>query len=161
MRLAAFPHGGRLFLDSNILLYHCWGYVPTCRRLIARIEMGLVHGITVTSVLTEVTHRLLASEAVARHPGITNPARFLRRHPAFVRDLSDAWNTIDRLTRLPLQVIALTPKLWHRGVQISRETGLLMNDALIVACLRRLRLRHLASNDRDFLRVHNLTVWRP
>ena len=78
-----------------------------------------------------------------------------------MRGLTQTWLIAERLTHLPLHVIAVTPKLWHRAIQISRESGLLMNDAIILACLRRLHLRHLASNDTDFARVPGLTLWRP
>ncbi len=44
---------------------------------------------------------------------------------------------------------------------LSRRYRLLTNDALIVATMTRHRLAHLASNDADFERVHDLTVWKP
>ena len=165
MRLEAFPDGGRLFVDANVFLYHCWDQSPQspiCSRLFARIELGLVRGVTSTTVLTEVTHRLLIAEAIARYPESTrHPVRFLKRHPVLVRTLSRTQLIVERLTHLPFQVISLTPALWHRAALLSQELGLLMNDAITVACLRRLRLRHLASADRDFRRVPRLTCWTP
>lgn len=162
MRLDAFPDGGRLFVDANIFLYHCWDQSPSCSRLIGRIETGLIQGVTSTTVLTDVAHRLLVTEAIARYPEIArHPVRFLKRHPAIVRTLSQTRLIVERLTRLPLQVITLTPALWHHAVLLTHELGLLMNDAIIIDCLRRLRLRHLASNDTDFTRVAGITLWRP
>ena len=162
MHLSAFPDGGRLFVDANIFLYHFWDRSDSCSQLFSRMEVGLIRGITSTTVLGEVAHQLLVGEALTRYPDIArHPIRSLKRRPSLIRNLSDAWRLLDRLTHLPLRVISLTPRLWHQSVTISRETGLLMNDATTVACLRRLHLRHLASNDRDFLRVSGLTVWRP
>jgi len=162
MRLDAFPDGGTLFLDANIFLYHCWGQSPSCRYVIGRIETGLIQGVTSTTILNETTHRLLLAEVVATHPRpIRHPARFLKRHPEVVRTLSGTWRAIERLARLPLQVVGVTPAIWHEAVAISRELGLLMNDALTVAAMRAHHLVHLASNDRDFARVHGLTLWRP
>jgi predicted nucleic acid-binding protein len=162
MPLDAFPDGGRIFVDANIFLYHCWNQSPSCSRLVGRIELGLIHGVTSTTVLNEVTHRLLIAEAISRYPRIArHPTRFLKRHPAVIRTLSQTPLIIERLTHLPLQVISLTPVLWHRAALLSHEFGLLMNDAIIVACLRRLRLHHLASADRDFRLIRNVTVWYP
>ena len=162
MQLDAFPDGGTIFIDANIFLYHCWDQSPSCSRLFGRIETGLIQGVTSTAVLTDVTHRLLIAEAIATYPQSTrHPVRFLKRHPSIVRKFSQTRILIDRLTQLPLQVISLTPSLWHQAVLITHELGLLMNDALIVACLRHLRLNHLASADRDFRVVPHLSLWIP
>ena len=76
MQLDAFPDSGRVFLDANIFLLHYWDQSPSCSRLFERIELGLIQGVTSTTVLGEVTHRLLIAEAILR------PAEFLRRLPS-------------------------------------------------------------------------------
>lgn len=162
MQLDAFPDGGRVFLDANIFLLHYWDRSLSCSRLLERIETGLVRGITSTTVLGEVAHRLLVAEAILRRPQIArHPVRYLKTHPAFVRSLTHTRILLERLTRFPLQVVPLTPAVWHHGVLLIHELGLLMNDAITVAYLRRLRLRHLASADRDFRSVPGLTLWTP
>jgi predicted nucleic acid-binding protein len=162
MRLDAFPDGGRLFLDANIFLYHVWGQAPSCSRLLGRIETGLVEGVTSTTVLGEVTHRLLIAEAIARYPqSIRHPTRFLKRHPDIVRALSQSRLIVERLTHLPLHVLPITPVLWHQALSITQELGLLLNDAITVACLRQLHIPHLASADHDFQLVPDLTLWSP
>ena len=162
MQLDAFPDGGRVFLDANIFLLHYWDQSPSCSRLFERIELGLIQGVTSTTVLGEVTHRLLVAEAILQRPQITrHPVRYLKTHPAFVRSLTHTNALLERLIHLPLQVIPLTPAVWHHGIALIHEVGLLMNDAITVACLRRLRLRHLASADHDFRHVPGLTLWVP
>ena len=162
MRLDAFPDGGRLFLDANIFLYHVWGQTPSCSRLLGRIETGLVEGVTSTTVLGEVTHRLLIAEAIARYPqSRRHPTRFLKRHPAIVRTVSQSRLIMEHLTRLPLHVLPVTPALWHQALSITHAIGLLLNDAITVGCLRQLRMPHLASADQDFRLVPDLTLWSP
>ena len=162
MQLDAFPDGGRVFLDANIFLLHYWDQSPRCSQLFERIETGLIQGVTSTTILGEVTHRLLVAEAILQRPQIVrHPVRYLKTHPAFVRSLTQTPTLLERLTRLPLQVIPLTPAVWHHAILLIHELGLLMNDATTVACLRRLRLRHLASDDRDFRHVPGLTLWTP
>src|SRR3989338_7044553 len=130
LSLDVFPDGGVVFLDANIFLLHYWGRSASCSRLIERIETGFIQGATSTTVLSEVTHRLLVTEAIAHRPTIArHPIRYLKRHPVFVRRLTYTHLLIERITHLPLRVIALTPKLWHEGVCVSRRYGLLLNDA--------------------------------
>ncbi len=44
---------------------------------------------------------------------------------------------------------------------LSAQCGLLTNDALIVALMRRHGLTNLVTNDDDFDSVPGLTVWKP
>jgi len=46
-------------------------------------------------------------------------------------------------------------------VDISRQTGLLTNDALVVSTMQANGLTHLASNDADFDRVPGITRYAP
>ena len=49
-----------------------------------------------------------------------------------------------------------------RNAQIVRqEAGLLTNDSMIVAAMREYGLSFLASNDADFERVRDITVFKP
>jgi predicted nucleic acid-binding protein len=44
---------------------------------------------------------------------------------------------------------------------MSAQFGLLTNDALVVALMRRHSLTNLVTNDDDFDTVPGLTVWKP
>jgi predicted nucleic acid-binding protein len=44
---------------------------------------------------------------------------------------------------------------------LSGQFGLLTNDALIVALMRRHGLTNLVTNDDDFDAIPGLTVWKP
>ena len=49
-----------------------------------------------------------------------------------------------------------------RNAQTMRqEAGLLTNDSMIVAAMREYGLSFLASNDSDFERVRDITVFKP
>jgi predicted nucleic acid-binding protein len=45
-------------------------------------------------------------------------------------------------------------------LQLSAAHGLLTNDALIVALMRRFGLTHLVTNDDDFDSVPGITIWK-
>jgi predicted nucleic acid-binding protein len=46
-------------------------------------------------------------------------------------------------------------------VFLDANIFLLTTDAVIIATMRRHRISHLISNDRDFLRIPGITLWRP
>jgi predicted nucleic acid-binding protein len=49
-----------------------------------------------------------------------------------------------------------------RSAQAERQTaGLLTNDSLIISCMREYGLSFLATNDSDFERVVDITLFKP
>jgi predicted nucleic acid-binding protein len=68
MTLEQVPAGARVFVDSNILVYHFQphpGFGPACQRLVERIERQDIEGHTSTNLLGELAHRLMVIEAGA------------------------------------------------------------------------------------------------
>jgi predicted nucleic acid-binding protein len=58
-------------------------------------------------------------------------------------------------------VLPITAHLISAAAAISRQTGLLSNDALVVAAMQAHGLNQLASNDADFDRVPGITRYSP
>jgi predicted nucleic acid-binding protein len=146
-------------------LHHFTGHPrfgPACTDLLERIENGDYSGYTSAPVLGEVVHRLMTVEAGSLFgwppKGIANR---LRRHPAEVQKLSRYRQAIDELSLLRVRVLDSTGRLVSRAADFSRQTGLLSNDALIVATMGENGLTNLASNDADFDRVPGITRYAP
>ncbi len=49
----------------------------------------------------------------------------------------------------------------HGSKRFRTEHGLLVNDSLLLAVMHRWRVRHLATNDKDFDRITGIKVWAP
>jgi len=49
----------------------------------------------------------------------------------------------------------------REAADISVRMGLLTNDAIVIALMRRQGLSHLVTNDDDFDAVPGITVWKP
>ena len=49
----------------------------------------------------------------------------------------------------------------YHSNEIKKEFGLLTNDAITLAVMRRHRLSKIATNDPDFDRITDLSVWKP
>jgi predicted nucleic acid-binding protein len=62
---------------------------------------------------------------------------------------------------LAFAVLIITPDLLDAAAAISQASGLLTNDALIVATMQANGLNKLASNDGDFDRIPGLMRYAP
>jgi predicted nucleic acid-binding protein len=88
-------------------------------------------------------------------------ARRLRRHPDEVQKLTRYRQAIDAVIAIGVQVL---PTLAHHvssAASISKQHGLLSNDALVAALMSEHGLSQLASHDADFDRVPGITRFAP
>ena len=165
MTFADLQRGDSLYVDANTLVYHFEPHPtfgPDCTQLLARIENQEILGFTSTHILTEVAHRLMMIEA-ARLPGwsATKVKQRLQRQPATIQRLTLFRTAIEELLQGHLQVLTVPPLLVLSATIISQQTGLLSNDALVVAVMQAHGLTNLASNDADFDRVPGITRYVP
>lgn len=162
MRLERLPIGRRVYVDANICLYHFSGVSPQCTAFLARCERGELTGVMGAHVLAEVAHRLMTIEAVRRGlvpPG--NVAAKLRAQPGLVRALSTYQADVDTLLTIGIEVLPLDTDVLAASAVFRREHGLLVNDSLTLAQLRRGRIETLASSDREFTRVPGIRIYLP
>ena len=121
---------------------------PACTSLLKRIELHERSGFTSTHVVSEVVHRLMTLEACAifgwPFAGI---AQRLRRHPAEVRQLTRFRQAIQEVSQHGLTVLPIPVPHLDTGAWISQQTGLLTNDAWIVAVMQQHALTNLASHE--------------
>jgi predicted nucleic acid-binding protein len=88
-------------------------------------------------------------------------ARKLRRHPAEVQQLTRSRQAVDEITLIGLDVLLVGKQHVSLAPDISRQTGLLCGDALVVASMQDRGLTRLASADDDFDRVPGITRFTP
>ena len=157
MTFADLVRGAAVFLDANTLVYHFQPH-PTfgaaCTQLLTRIENQELLGFSSTHVLTEVAHRLMMLEASRLSGfGSTKVKQRVQRQPAVVRQLTRFRTAIEEVLQGRLQVLTIPAALVVEAAKISQQTGLLSNDALIVAVMQDHGLTNLARHDGDFDRV--------
>ena len=165
MTFADLPSGASVFVDANTLVYHFQphpAFGPGCTDLVERIEHQQLVGFTSTHVLSEMAHRLMTLEACALfgwpYPGI---AQRLRQHPAQVQALTRFRQANQEVPQCGIQVLTIPPTLIDLAAAVRQQTGLLANDALVIAVMQAHGLMNLASNDADFDRVPGLTRYAP
>jgi predicted nucleic acid-binding protein len=165
MTFADLPAGATVFVDANTLVYHFQPHPllgAACTDLMERIERQELAGFTSTHVLSEVAHRLMTLEACSLFGWpFAGIAQRLRHHAAQVRTLTRFRQAIQEVPRLGIQVLTVLPSLIDAAAAISQQTGLLSNDALIVAVMQANGLANIASNDADFDRVPGQTRYAP
>lgn len=165
MTFADLVSGEAIFLDANTLVYHFSSeplYGTACSQLLQRIENQEIHGLTSTHILTEMAHRIMTIEAIGAFSWpLAGIAQRLRRHPAQVQQLARFHNAVERVLHSRIQILTIAAPLAAAGTRLSQQTGLLSNDALIVAVMQANGLTNLASSDRDFDRVIGLTRYKP
>jgi predicted nucleic acid-binding protein len=165
MTFADLLAGEPVFLDANTLVYHFTldpVFGPPCGQLLQRIENGQVPGFTSTHILSEMAHRIMTIEAVAVFGWpVAGIARRLGQHPGQVQQLAGFRRAVEWVLQSQIQVLTIAPPLIAAAAAVSQQTGLLSNDALIVAVMQANGLTRLASNDADFDRVPGLTRYAP
>lgn len=154
------PTGETVFLDANVFI-HFFGcdpeFGPPARDLLRRVESGELHAFTTTHILAEVSHRLMTIEAMQAlgwpYAGI---AQRLRKHPEAVRSLILFVQCLREINASPILITPLIPANLSDAAAVSLESGLLTNDAIVVAVMRQHQITALASEDSDFDRISDL-----
>jgi predicted nucleic acid-binding protein len=157
--------GTAIFIDANPLVYAATAdpqYGPACQCLLERIENKELHWLTSAHVLSEMAHRLMTIEAaLTLGRPLAGMANWLRRHPAEVQRLGRSRQAIDDLAAIPITILPISGPQVSRAADVSRQHGLLTNDALIVVVMHDRGLTSLASLDADFDRAPGITRYAP
>jgi predicted nucleic acid-binding protein len=159
------PAGATVFVDAGPFIHHFEPnpiFGPASTDMLERIELQEISAVITTHVLSEVAHRLMTLEAMQTYgwksAGI---AQKLRNHPNEVRMLTRFQQAILESSRFGVRILTIEAAWLHAAAVISQQTGLLHNDALIVAAMRAHGLTALASADPDFDRVPGVTRYAP
>ena len=78
-----------------------------------------------------------------------------------VRQLSQHLDISSLLRRFNIDIRPLTHVHLHAAKRFRRDYGLMANDSLLVGFMITERISHLVSNDGDFSRIPEITLWTP
>ena len=159
--LANLPDQSFVFVDANVLIYALTAQSGQCRQLVERCLREEVKGITLFETVNEVTHRFMVAEALSKGLITAGGAKALRKRFQQIPILTDYWLNTERMLALNLLFMPVNETIIRRAQAVRQEAGLLTNDSMIVACMREYGLLFLASNDSDFERVRDITVFKP
>jgi predicted nucleic acid-binding protein len=159
------PAGATVFVDAGPFIYHFEPnpiFGPASTDMLERVENQEIGAATTTHILSEVAHRLMTLEAMQvygwKSAGI---ALKLRNHPNEVRMLSRFRRALQEIALFGIRIVTIDAAWLDAATAISQQTGLLHNDALVVAAMQAHSLTQLASADPDFDRVPGFTRYAP
>jgi predicted nucleic acid-binding protein len=165
MIYADLPAGATVFVDASVFIHHFEPnalFGPAATDLLERIENQEINGVTATHIVSEVAHRLMTIEAMQafgwRSGGI---ALRLRNHPIQVQTLKRFRQAVQEIPLFGIRILTIDPTWLDPAAELSQQTGLLHNDALVIAVMRAHSLINLASADPDFDRVPGITRYGP
>ncbi len=165
MTFADLVAGTQVFVDANSLIYHFSPHPvfgPACKQLVTDIENQTLVGYTSTHIVGEVAHALMIVEAISLPGwGVSNIPKRLKKQPGTVQQLVRFQKAVEDIFQSRLQVLPIRPDLMLKATVLSRQFGLLTNDALILAIMQDHGLAALASHDADFDRVPGITRYAP
>jgi predicted nucleic acid-binding protein len=150
-----------VFIDANVFIYALTAQSAECRRLFERCLREEVTGIALFETVNEVTHRFMIAEALSKGLITAGGARSLRNKFQQIPSLTDYWINTQRVLALNLLFMPVNETIIRNAQAVRQEAGLLTNDSMIVAAMREYGLSFLASNDSDFERVRDITVFKP
>jgi uncharacterized protein len=165
MTLAAIPSTTEIFIDANIFVYHFAGptaLTPACSAFLRRVEDGDLTGFTSLIAVTETLHRVMIIEATAMLQVEARQAvRYLKEHPGEVTKLTRHLVVPEKIQTIGVHILLPIVEDLLASQAQKLSFGLLTNDAINLAVMKRYHLEHIATNDPDFQRVESLKVWRP
>jgi len=151
-----------VLLDANIFIYALQQQSRQCMQLLRRCAEDQVIGYIADNILAEVMHILMIAEARDNN-WITgaNPARQLSEQPKRVMALLRYEGLLRDLLSMGLHLESLQREDFITALAVQRHSGLLTNDALLVALAMRLRIKSIASADQALSRVPGILLYSP
>ena len=152
----------KIFVDSNIFIYHFTGTSEHCSAFLRRCEDKEVKAYTSINTLLEVMHRLMMVEVVRKKllkP--PNLVKKLQKKPHLIKELNDYFIYTTKISEMGIDILPLDYNAFLGSQDFRRANGLLVNDSLIISCMKQNKIKKLASNDEAFLSVNTIEVYRP
>lgn len=162
MDIKTLPAGTQCLIDANVFIYHLADLSDECSELVERVARYEVEAFITITIIGEILHRRMMAEAVTR--GLVSSGQTLKKlkaNPHLITSLSDYITEVEKLLRLPLNVLEVTPADIAASHDLRRMHGLFVNDSINLACAQRQGLRNIVTHDADFTRVAGLNVWMP
>lgn len=159
------PPGTHCFVDANIFYYHLVDIPPLsegCSNFFERVEKQEIIASTSSVAVAEAVHKVMLAEAVARY-GLerTGLAHRLQRQRELIGNLSEHTKVTSLVQALSIHVEPISLATLDRATLLSTTFKLLTNDALTIAVMEHLNLKDIATNDRNFAKLTDISVWMP
>lgn len=133
-----------------------------CSDFLNKIEHEQIHAFTTTFIIAEVLHRAMIYEAVGKFnldpKGAINK---LQKNPALIKSLNQFSRIPMILTDIGIQILSVSYTTILNSQRWRRDYGIMVNDSILLETMADFNISHLVTNDSDFDRIPDITVWKP
>ena len=152
----------RIFIDANIFIYNFGGHSLECKQLLLRCAKNDLTGNTSTLILAETLHRLMVGEAIEKKLITSkNPVKKLERNPEIIKKLSTYNYNVQKIEEMNIHILNLSLEIIQESAEIRNNEGLLTNDSLVVATMKKYNISKLITNDAGFDNTNWIEVYKP
>ena len=160
--LGSIRPGAWAAIDTNVLIYANQGRSSECVDLLKRCAAGELQGVVPAPMAAELVHALMLIEARENNwIERANPARSLAERPDLVRRLTRYEIQTREFLGIGLRVEPVSAGDILEALRVQKETGLLTNDALLLAVARRLNCEAVATADKWIAGAAGFNVHAP
>ena len=127
----------KIFIDSNIFIYHFTGASEQCSAFLWRCEDKEIKAYTSINTLFEVMHRLMMVEIVRKKllkP--PNLVKKLQKKPHLVKKLEDYFIYTTKISAMWIDILSIDYNAFLGSQDFRRDHGLLVNDSLIISSMK-------------------------
>lgn len=160
------PAGATVMLDANVLVYALTPqsqFHASCVELLERGARSTLSLFTSVSVTADVLHRAMVLELLAQGQAqrSAEAVALLKQRPDLVQQLTRYRTILRDLRMARVDILPLTYRDLHASRTFCEQHGLMLNDSLIAAVMRREGITYIATNSPDFGRAPGLAVRVP
>jgi len=156
------PDKSRVFIDANIFIYHFAGVSNQCADLLYRVVNRKIDAMVSTIVIAEIIHRRMIAEALDNGLATTkNVIKKLKKYPDMVKSLTQYSEDIENILSMPITVEPVTKSDIINSVSLRAKYGLLTNDSLNLAFMKRHKIINIVTHDNDFDTIPDTTICKP
>jgi predicted nucleic acid-binding protein len=162
MKLSEIKAGSEVFVDSNIFIYHFTGVSDECSDFLSRCEREELIGITSVNVILEVLHRLMMVEAVSKN--IVKPPNIvkkLNKSPQKIKRLNEYFVNTEKIQDMGIEIKPLIFETIIKSHVVRLTSGLMVNDSVIIASMKKEGVKLLATNDKVLKNLDEIDVYSP
>ena len=156
------PSGRRVFVDSNIFIYHFLDISDRCTAFLERIDSHEICGFTSTIVMAEVLHKLMIAEIAENYKMNRREVnQFIKRCPSVISELERCEIAVRKISEFDIEILPIMSGVVLESRKLRYEHKLMTNDSINLFLMKLTGLEDIASNDSDFDRVPWIKVWMP
>ena len=162
MKLSEIKPDSEIFVDSNIFIYHFTGVSDECSDFLSRCEREELIGMTSVNVILEVLHRLMMVEAVSKN--IVKPPNIVKKlskSPQKIKRLNEYFVNTEKIQDMGIVIKPLRFETIVKSHVIRLSSGLMVNDSVIIASMKKEGVKLLATNDKALKKLDEIEVYSP